>query len=381
MVSISNPMITLVSIVWMVTASVGKISAQANAEDFKPSGKIWGYSFGDFYLKSGGDTATWASRAEYSGVPKDVYAFSFRRIYLGYDYTISPKFSTVALLESSDLVLTARGERSVFFKSLYLKWKNIYKGADLLIGQMPTLAYSLIAEKVWNYRSIEKTILDMRGVRSSSDMGVALYGVIDSLANYGYNLMIANGNGPRPEELTNTGKHKLYAADVWGYWFQKKVVIDLYGEYTTGPDEKTATNVKLFAAYQTNPFTIGLEVYKGIFRNAKSDGTDVTPLGYSIFARGQIVKEKLAAFARYDSYNPDDSYRAQDALTSYNASNMFRHYDEQFSVVGLDWSPHKNVPIMPNVWINSYDPKTDTEILVPRESDIGPRLTFYFIFR
>src|SRR5688572_16375359 len=121
-------------------AIISKTEAQTTPAEFKPSGKLWGYAFGDVYWKAAGDTARWASRAEYSGVPKDVYAFAIRRMYLGYDYNISPTFTTYALLEGSDQLLTLRGERTVSIKSLYLKWKNIYPGADLLIGQMPTLA-------------------------------------------------------------------------------------------------------------------------------------------------------------------------------------------------------------------------------------------------
>ena len=65
------------------------LTAQGQTE-FKPSGKVWGLAFMDFYWKAAGDTATWASRTEYTGVPKDVYAFGLRRAYLGYDYQWSP---------------------------------------------------------------------------------------------------------------------------------------------------------------------------------------------------------------------------------------------------------------------------------------------------
>jgi hypothetical protein len=356
-------------------------AAQTSSPDFKPSGKVWGYAFGDAYIKASGDTATWASRAEYSGVLKEVYAFSLRRMYLGYDYTISPIFSTTALLEAGDGFQTRGGDRSVTIKALNIKWKGIYKQADLLIGIMPTLTFSLIAEKVWNYRSLEKTLADMRGTRSSSDMGIALYGTFDSLGLYGYNVMIGNGNGTRPEELTAAGKHKIYYGELYSYLFDKKVVLDLYGDYQTGLNEKNAITLKAFAAYQTEPFTLGVEVMTQTQNNAKSDGTNVTPFGLSVFTRGRIVKDKLGFFARYDSYNPDNSYRDQDAITTYNAGNMNRHYDEQFITAGLDFMPHKNVHLMPNIWINSYTAKAETELLVERDADIVPRLTFFFIFR
>lgn len=358
-----------------------QIVAQTDSDVFKPSGKVWGYGFTDFYWKAGGDTATWASRAEYSGVPKDVYAFAIRRMYLGYDYNISPRFSTAALLEGGDGFLTSRGDRTVTIKALNLRWKGVYKGADLLIGQMSTLAFSYIAEKVWNYRSIEKTIADQRGIRSSSDLGIAVLGSLDSLNRFGYNLMIGNGTGTRPEELTEGGKHKIYSADVYGYFLDRKIILDVYGDLQTGLNDRNVMTLKGFAAYQSDVFAIGTEVLTQVHHNVKSDGTNASPFGISLFARGQLIKDKLDVFARYDTFDPDSDYRDEDALTSFNASAMSRHYDEQFFVAGFDITPHRNVHIMPNIWINSYSPKVDNEILVERKADIVPRITFYFIYR
>lgn len=357
------------------------IDAQTASDNFKPSGKVWGYGFTDFYWKAGGDTATWASRAEYSGVPKDVYAFAIRRMYLGYDYAVSPRFSTSVLLEGGDAFLTARGDRTVTIKALNLKWKGIYPGADLMVGQMSTLAFSYISERVWNYRSIEKTIVDQRGLRSSSDLGIAILGSLDSLNRFGYNLMIGNGTATRPEELTEAGKHKIYSADVYGYFLDRKIVLDIYGDLQTGLNERNVTTLKGFGAYQSDAFAFGVEVVTQVHNNVKSDGSNATPFGISLFARGQLIKDKISAFARYDSFDPDSDYRDVDALTIFNPSAMFRHYDEQFFVAGLDITPHRNVHIMPNIWINSYSPKAVNEVLVEREADIVPRITFYFIYR
>ena len=355
--------------------------AQDAKEEFKPSGKLWGYAFGDFYVKSGGDTATWASRAEYSGVPKDVNAFALRRMYLGYDYNISPTFSTVALLEAQDGFQDTRGDRTVTIKSLHLRWKNIYKRADLLIGQMPTLSFAFLTEKIWSYRSIEKLIIDQRAIRSSSDMGVALLGTLDSLGNYGYNLMIGNGTGTKPEELTPSGKSKIFSVELFGYFLDRKLLVELYGDYQTGINEKTQLLLKGLLAYQSKRLTFGLETMRQTLYHIKSDGTDGIPYGLSVFARGSIVKDKLGAFARFDTFNQDLNYRDQDAPVVYNRSSMYLHYDEQFFVVGLDYSPHKNVHIMPNIWANSYASKGESSVLVDREADIVPRLTFMFTYR
>ena len=364
----------------LITAWFSSV-AQNEVKEFKPSGKVWGLAFTDIYWKASGDTATWASRAEYSGVPEDVYAFAIRRMYLGYDYNISPAFSTTALIEGGDPFLTTRGERTFTIKALNVRWKGIYKNADLLFGQIPTLAFSYIAEKAWGYRSVEKTITDQRGIRSSSDMGIALLGSFDTLNTFGYNLMIGNGTATRPEELTKAGKHKIYSADVYAYLFDRKIILDLYADYQTGISERTQFTVKGFLGYQTSALTIGAELLSHRQHNIKSDGADISPFGFSVFVRGTMIPGKLFAFARYDQYDPDNDYKDQDALTTYNFSNMHRHYEESFFVAGIDIAPHKNVHIIPNIWVNTYSPKLDNAILVERKSDIVPRITVFFSYR
>ena len=66
------------------------------------SGRIWGYVFGDFYYKSHSDSLNRGGNNQYTGIPKNRNAFQFRRIYLGYDYNISSKFSAELLLAAED---------------------------------------------------------------------------------------------------------------------------------------------------------------------------------------------------------------------------------------------------------------------------------------
>lgn len=375
-----RPPFALLIFLLLINLLTGQLHAQS-ATEFKPSGKVWGLTFTDFYWKAAGDTATWASRAEYSGVPEDVYAFAIRRAYLGYDYQWSPQFSASVLLEGSDNIQATRGDRTVTIKSLHVRWKDIYPQADLLVGQIPTLAYTFMIEKAWGYRSVEKTIMDMRGVRSSSDLGIALMGRFDSLGTYGYNLMIGNGTGTKPEELTQSGKHKIYSAEVYGYMLDRKLVLDLYVDYLTGLNDRTVFTFRPFVALQLPELTIGVELFSMKQHNIKSDGSSGEQYGYSMFARAPIVKDKLSVFARYDSYDPDNTYRLQDAPATYQGSNMFRHYKEAFFVAGLDFAPHKSVHIIPNIWVNSYEAKADAEVLVDRKADIAPRITLFFTTR
>lgn len=173
----------------------------------------------------------------------------------------------------------------------------------------------------------------------------------------------------------------MYAGDFYGYLFDRKIMIDLYADHQTGPNDQYISSLHSFVVYQTEPVTFGIEVFSGLQNNVKSDRSAVRPFGISLFTRGRIIKDKLNAFARYDSYNPDHSYRDTDAISVYNSAVMRNHYDEQFITAGLDFIPHKNVHIMPNIWINSYKSKDENAILVKRKADIVPRLTFYFIYK
>src|SRR6476620_12384033 len=148
----------------------GMISAEAQQADssFKPSGKLWGYSFGDYYYKAHSDALNRGGANQYTGVDQGRNAFQLRRAYLGYNYDIHPKFAAELLLAAEDNLgtsagvlsgdLTTSNKLTFYIKYANLRWKNIWKGTDLVVGQAATPAFSLVEEPIWGYRSIERTI-------------------------------------------------------------------------------------------------------------------------------------------------------------------------------------------------------------------------------
>ncbi len=283
--------------------------------EFKPSGKVWGYAFGDFLYK--GHTNSFnMSNTQYGGTPKDFTSLEFRRIYLGYDYDISEHFSTQLLLAYEGSTFTSDGNRSVYIKAANLRWKNIFHNADLVIGQMSTPMYATTSEPVWGYRSLEKTIMDLRKIGGSSDMGISLQGKLNDKGDYGYNFMIANGSGAKPE----ADKFKKFYGDVYAKFADQKIIVDLGAdnEWTQAkPYQKNKTTYKAFLAYQTKQFTIGAEVFQQVQKNNTifteaapsivKDTVNALASGISIFARGPISK-KLGYVVRYDFYNPDSKF-------------------------------------------------------------------------
>jgi hypothetical protein len=356
---------------------------------FTPSGKLWGYVFGDYMIKAHSDTLS-RGKTQYAGksYPENFNAFAFRRIYLGYDYNISEKFSAEFLLTHEGDVTDGSGDRIMYVKAANIRWKNIVKNNDLVVGQMATPFFSLMSEKVWGYRSIEKTVADMRGFAISNDLGIAWQGKAGDKGNFGYNLLVSNGTGQKLE----TSKFK----EVWGELYVKlleqKLILDVTGNYLMSasyPIAKSNTTIKGFIAYQTDPLTVGVEVVTQIQKNAVTDSTsgsavythgNVDPFAFSVFLHGSILKNKLNYFARFDTYNPDTQYSNSDLYSKKNAYPANK-YSEDFITAGFDYTPIKNVHFEPNVWIDTYQNKlSGVSGLNKSDYDFVPRLTFYYIF-
>ena len=395
------------------------------------SGRLWGYMFGDYYAKAHSDSLNRGGSNQYTGIPTSRSAFQFRRIYLGYDYNITDKFSAELLLAAEDNFPTGNpvsntavagntpqsgggdllgdGKLAFYIKLANIRWKNIWKGTDLIIGEQATPAFPLLSEKVWNYRSIERTISDIRRT-PSYDLGAGLQGKFDpKTGNFGYDLLVANGSSAKPE----SDIFKWFYGDVYAWFFDKKVVVDLYGDYERlgwvmengavpyGHVSRQMT--KGYIAYTTPALTIGVEAFinhlqNGIAATKKAGGTDyLSPnaQGLSVYVHGDIVKNRLRFFARWDGFNPNNkvdnttysSYKAGvNSIGNYvdgtpiGAVNDIT-YKQEFITAGLDFTPAKNVHFMPNIWYNHY--KTQLDGLngkINGDYDMVYRMTFYFVF-
>jgi hypothetical protein len=397
---------------------------------FKPHGSLWGCVFGDYAYKGNSDLAN-RGLTQYSGMPASTSEFQFRRIYLGYDYEISQHFNATFLLSSENDYATGtlgspnqgdllqNSKFSPFVKQAYLRWKNIWKNSDLVIGQQNTPAYGIIgrnnqtAEEVWGYRSVERTISDIAGT-PCYDMGVSLQGWFDNKGNFGYDVMVGNGTGAKPE----TDQYKWFYGDVFAKFMDKKLVFDLYQDYerlnwgvfTKGPNgawyhDRNMT--KLFAAYTTKKLTVGFEGFRNtLMGDVKVTGKDnnfyyrtTNAMAYTVFVRGRILSDaagnaRLGFFARYDNFDPTGNVSSiiDEANTkSYTAATAA--YDpttkQQFILAGLDYTPIKNVHLMPNLWANTYNSAISQsaahDLLNPAVSgikgtDVVWRLTFYYIY-
>ena len=117
----------------LFTVILGILSLNTNAQDstkadFKPSGKLWGYAFGDYAYKLHADSAKRGS-VQYSRLPKDYNSFNLRRVYLGYDYQFSPNISSQLLLAHESTFEASSSNPDVLTDNN----RSVYIGGELVI--------------------------------------------------------------------------------------------------------------------------------------------------------------------------------------------------------------------------------------------------------
>ena len=342
-----------------------------------PKGRFSGLMFGDYYynIQRDGNFSSIPNAASASAAPglTAMQAFQFRRIYFMYEYDISEKFTTRFRLEADQGTdVLASGKISDFVKDAYIKWKNVFTGSDLIFGIQPPPAYE-ISEAAWGYRSLEKTIMDVRGIVSSRDQGLSLKGKLTDDGMFNYWVMFANNSGNSPA----TTKYKRYYAHIH-VKPMTNLQITLYGDYKAQPEiadpyhaggslSNSVITTALFAGYNDpGNFSLGAEGFLQSTQNGFNNGTSVaskSAIGLSFWATYNFQSD-LAIVGRYDNYDPN---------TDGSVSGDVRNY----IIGGLDWKVDKNVSIEPNVLYESYQaPSGGT---APDASVTG-RLTFYYVF-
>jgi hypothetical protein len=334
------------------------IAARPPAQETQaPKGKFSGYMFGDYYYNIQQRDTT----------RKDLNGVQLRRVYFTYDYAIAPAFDARFRLEADQTALTSDGKIGVFVKDAYLKWKGIIHGSDLLFGVSPTPAYDA-SEEAWGYRSLEKTIMDLRGIVPSRDLGVDLKGKLtgDGMANYW--LKVGNNSGNKPE----TDKFKRFYGQLH-FKPSPQVQLVASGDFDTEPkvtdtfDGQTKSNDRMvvsgFANFrEANKYSVGLEAFYRVSQNtfrpsAAGPLANQNAFGATLFAWGAVADD-LRLVGRVDFYDPNSSVD-QDGVS--------------LVIAALDYLPSADVHVMPNLYLQAYQAGGD--------NDVVGRLTFFYSFK
>ena len=329
---------------WALAAALGlAVLPSAGRAEAKLSGVV----FADYFYNAQG-----------SGVVERDQAFQFRRIYFTHDTDLDAKFSTRFQLEADQKELTSNGKIGVFVKQAFLKWKDFMPKGALLAGLSPTPLWGT-TEAVWGYRSLEKTSLDLRGLGSATDLGVALQGKLGAGEQVGYHLMFANGAGQKPE---SDRSKKAYAGFPikWG-----AAVIEPVADFEGGPGDRDRWTAKLLVGWQKDPGAIGAEAIRRVNLNAGAGGADVVPTGASVFGRAKLAG-RCTALARYDWFDPDAEVKGSG-------------YRQHLVIAGVDFAAAENVHVIPNALVTVYSAKDAAT--ADRDTDVVLRVTLVYTWK
>ena len=333
-----------------------------------PRWKISGLVFGDLYYNVTGDpNHVYVGNADSDPVnidgtsypPKiigrDLNGLQIRRVYFQLDNDLSVKVATRFRLEMDGKELTSGGKISPFVKAAYVQVKDVFPRNNLLVGMTNTPTFEN-SEEYWGYRSIEKTIVDFRGLAPSADLGVNLKGSVDDAHRIGYSAMIGDGNGQKPE-------NNRYKRTYFGLPLRPTddLRIEPYVDYEWYPAKADRALYKVFVGYDLRRASIGAEVFDQV--QHVIGARNVEPFGISAFGRAK-ASDKLGLFARYDRWQPNT-----------RAANRI---DSDLYIGGVDWEPYKDVHFMPNIEATGY--RARGTAVAPAHHDLQARITFYYKF-
>ncbi len=266
--------------------------------------------------------------------------FGFRRVYLTADYKMSESFSGRVRFEGADNSTTSQGKPAPFVKDLYVKWKNaIGDGHNITFGLSSPPMWG-VSEKVWGYRSLEKTIMDRTKIASSRDMGITLQGPLNPDGTIKYALMAANNSGGKAE----SDKYKRIYGQIELHP-NENVSITLGGDYYDF-DGGTSLGGNAFAGYSGDGFKLGVEGYLNP-RSFDDADEDDTRIGISVFGQKQIDDTKRLV-ARFDFFDRD---------------NMGVTSNQNWAILGVGFSPENGIEIIPNVIYTKNDFEDDATII------------------
>lgn len=324
---------------------------------FSQDGKISGSFFGDYYYVA----------QSHDEALKGRNGFQYRRIYFNYEKDLTDEFAIRFLLEmNNESFPKEKVKLTPFVKSAHLKWTkkawrtNTYFG----LSSTPTLG---VVENVWGYRSVEKTLLDVHKIGDSTDFGLAVQGAIDEGGKVNYHFMVGNGAGINAE--TDKDK-KLYLS--FAVKPVKGVTVEIYGDYENREESKDIYTMQGFAAYQQDNFRVGAQfVRQTRQKGPKKENENLE--GVSVFGAAELVEKKAWALARVDHLFDPSPGGEKIAYTPFDDTA-----NPTMILVGLDWTPVKDVHIIPNLFLVIYEtPEGKSEAPDP---DIMPRLTLYYKF-
>ena len=350
------------------------LDVQILAQD-QSKGKISGLVYADYFYNILRDSTIQDIPYKAQFGTKDLNGFAFRRIYFTYDYKISDKFSSRFRLESQSFVDVNNTLFLVYIKDAYLNWKDIFDGSNLIFGIQPPPTFT-VSESFWEYRSLEKTIMDLRRIATSRDFGLSLKGNLMMNGKVNYWVMVANGTtiGEEGDKYKRIYAHLDFVPE-------KDLQITIYGDYRFKPRisyngylgnfNNDALVSSLFIGYKKeSSFSINLEsfiqtTYNDMIetQNSQTVLTNRNAFGLSLFGWYRF-EENITGVLRYDYFDP-------------NISEYSKGDARNFVVAGVDFKLEENVSVIPNIEFETYQTPVNG---ISIEPSLTGRLTLSYNF-
>lgn len=351
-----------VSLVLLVVIVIGLLPVLAQAQ-FKPgTGEIKGYMIAEWYTIAEHNTGE-----EDDGI-KGNRGLWFRRIYFTYNNKLSDAVKMRFRIEMNSSEYEAT-KLVPYVKDAWIDFK-LGAGVNLKAGILdPPIFTSL--EKIWGYRSLEKTPLDLYKWTSSRDFAVGLYG--GKIFQWGGYFGQGSSN---KGEVDNGKKIYLHMAYV-----DKGFNVALNGHYEKRKEIITETLIHPYVTYSGDWGRVGVE-YGHRAEKVKPEEGDEESYKYNLVSAFIVwtASKKIDLIFRYDKNWGNGYY--ENWKGSKVAYIPFADYAEpSFFIGAVSWNAAKNVWLIPNIKYATYaDPKEDGRIDEKPGNDLYLNVTLFFKF-
>jgi len=292
------------------------------------------------------------------------YGFWLRRAYFGYETKLTEKVKIRLRFEmasNGDLLDDSKDKIEPYVKDAYLQYSA--GKTKLVFGIQSTPAFSN-QEKVWGYRPMEKTPLDLHKFAGSRDFGFGAKGKAGDMFHWW--VLFANGEGYKAEVY----KGKKFCGSLGFGDMKKGFYGEIMGLWVEEGDDKTKDIYQGFLAYQASFGRFGVSA-SVINKESGDDDYDWTLLsGFFVLN----ATDKLDFILRYDNLS-DPNPKAEDI------SYLVVSPDAAYSMylLGASYSFSKKIKFMPSINYITYDDPECSDMEKP-DDDMMAKLTLYYKF-
>ncbi len=285
-------------------------------------------------------------------------AFDLRRLNIGFEHRFTRTVSVFTQAEANNGETRSGSNYSLFLKQAFVEVRNILPQMRVVMGLSPTPAVAT-SERIWRYRSLQKTPLEIYGMAPSVDNGIAMKGKIDPDGIVAYHVMAGNGTGT----LREADKIKrLYAS--MGLTPLAGFTMEGYADFENAGNDRYRASFKGLIGLEAAEYAIGLEGIYRINHHTLTPWYNQSPFAVAVYGWAK-ASETVRIVYRGDYYD-DDQNKLHFGLRTVEVT------------LGLDVMPVPEVHVIPNI---VYTSDTNKDASLPKSDDgVTLRLTAVFGF-